>query len=124
MLPADWQRRYKGSIVEQRPLAPLTSWRIGGPAQLFVEPATVEELVDTVRVLRRVGLPYRVLGGGSNLPWRRRVLSAGGAWCRSAHLGDGKQVVGKQEPQAWSLVRNTVDQRRSCRHRVFQPDLR
>ncbi len=63
MLPADWLR----SCDRERRLAPLTTWRIGGPAEFYFEPKTVEELAATVAGLRRIGLPYRVLGGGSNL---------------------------------------------------------
>lgn len=67
MLPADWLRRFRGLCATERPLAPLTTWGLGGPAQLFVEPADTDELVETVHLFRRLGVPYRVLGGGSNL---------------------------------------------------------
>ncbi|MHC4940742.1 MAG: UDP-N-acetylmuramate dehydrogenase [Planctomycetota bacterium] len=48
-------------------LAPLTTWRIGGPAELFVEPRTREELAEVVTALHKSGQPWRMLGGGSNL---------------------------------------------------------
>ncbi|MHC4549114.1 MAG: UDP-N-acetylmuramate dehydrogenase [Planctomycetota bacterium] len=67
MLPAGWLRRFEGGCARERSLAPLTTWGIGGPAQLYLEPASVDELVETVRLLWRIGLEYRVLGGGSNL---------------------------------------------------------
>ena len=67
MLPVDWRRRFSGGLDEERALAPLTTWRIGGPAQLFLEPSTVDDLALAVAQLRRIGMPYRVLGGGSNL---------------------------------------------------------
>lgn len=67
MLPADWLRRFRGLCATERPLAPLTTWGLGGPAQLFVEPSDTDELVETVDLFRRLGVPYRVLGGGSNL---------------------------------------------------------
>ena len=63
MLPADWLRR----CDRERRLAPLTTWRIGGPAEFYLEPHTVEELAGAVGELRRIGLPYRIMGGGSNL---------------------------------------------------------
>ena len=47
-------------------LANHTSFRIGGPAELFAEPSTVEELADVVRMARRSHLPISVLGGGTN----------------------------------------------------------
>ena len=83
MLPADWLRRYKGKVETEHPLAPLTSWRIGGPAELFLEPSSASEAIETVRMLKRIGMPFRVLGGGSNLlisdrGVRGAVLSLGG----------------------------------------------
>ena len=63
MLPADWLRRFE----RERRLAPLTTWGIGGPAEMFCAPATVDELGAVVPQLWRSGVPYRVIGGGSNL---------------------------------------------------------
>jgi UDP-N-acetylmuramate dehydrogenase len=67
MLPVGWRRRFEDRAADERPLAPLTTWRIGGPAQLYLEPDSVEELAEAVAQLRKQGIPYRVLGGGSNL---------------------------------------------------------
>jgi UDP-N-acetylmuramate dehydrogenase len=67
MLPADWLRRFRGLCVAERPLAPLTTWGLGGPAELFLEPADADELAETLRLLHRLGIPSRILGGGSNL---------------------------------------------------------
>lgn len=67
MLPADWLRRFRGLCVAEQPLAPLTTWGVGGPAELYIEPADADELADTLRLLGRLGIPYRILGGGSNL---------------------------------------------------------
>lgn len=49
------------------PLAPYTWLRVGGPAQFFVEPRSVEELAAVVRACREQDLKVRVLGDGSNL---------------------------------------------------------
>jgi UDP-N-acetylmuramate dehydrogenase len=49
------------------PLAPFTWFRLGGPAQYFVEPASREELQQVVRGAKSAGLPIRVLGAGSNV---------------------------------------------------------
>ncbi len=67
MLPVDWLRPFDGVWERERPLAPSTTWRIGGPAELWFEPRTVEELSAIVAALWRQGIPWRVLGGGSNL---------------------------------------------------------
>ena len=48
-------------------LARYTSFRIGGPADIFVEPHSLDELQAVVGLVRAEGLPLFVLGGGSNL---------------------------------------------------------
>ena len=67
MLPADWLRPFEGRVRREVPLAPFTTWRLGGPAELLLEPETVDDLVDMTRALWRSGVPCRLLGGGSNL---------------------------------------------------------
>jgi UDP-N-acetylmuramate dehydrogenase len=54
-------------VRENEPLAPYTWLRLGGPAQYFAEPTSVEELAALVKRCHEAGLPVRVLGGGSNL---------------------------------------------------------
>lgn len=49
------------------PLAPHTWMGIGGPADYFAEPRTVEELQAVVQRAANEGLQVRLLGGGSNL---------------------------------------------------------
>lgn len=48
-------------------LARYTSFRIGGPADIFVEPYSLAELQAVVRFVRAERLPLFLLGGGSNL---------------------------------------------------------
>lgn len=67
MLPAGWHRRFEHRALEERPLAPLTTFRIGGPAEIYVEPENVDELAEAIANLRRAGIAWRILGGGSNL---------------------------------------------------------
>lgn len=57
------------------PLAPLTWLKVGGPAQLFVEPRTPEELQAVVKRCYEHEIPVRVLGGGSNLLVRDEGVS-------------------------------------------------
>lgn len=49
------------------PLAPLTTFKIGGPAKFFVEAESAEELVEAINWAKEKGEKYYVLGGGSNL---------------------------------------------------------
>jgi UDP-N-acetylmuramate dehydrogenase len=49
------------------PLAPYTWLKIGGPAQLLIEPHNVDELQTVIRRCYEQQVPVRMLGGGSNL---------------------------------------------------------
>lgn len=48
-------------------MAPLTTWRIGGPAELLATPATRDDVATAVRWAAAHGVPLRILGNGSNL---------------------------------------------------------
>jgi UDP-N-acetylmuramate dehydrogenase len=54
-------------IQENVPLAPFTTFGIGGPARWLIEASTEAEIVDAVTFARDRELPLFVLGGGSNL---------------------------------------------------------
>ncbi len=49
------------------PLAPLTTYRVGGAAALFVRATGPEDLTGVARACRETGLPVLVVGRGSNL---------------------------------------------------------
>lgn len=54
-------------LQENIPLAPMTTFRIGGPARFFVEAKSPDEVQEAVALARSKSLPLFVLGGGSNL---------------------------------------------------------
>jgi UDP-N-acetylmuramate dehydrogenase len=54
-------------ILENIPLAPLTTLQVGGPARYFVEAHTEGEIKDAISYAADHRLPLFVLGGGSNL---------------------------------------------------------
>ena len=54
-------------IQKNIPLAKYTTFRIGGPAKYFFEAKTKEDLIEAIRFAQSKGLPFFVLGGGSNL---------------------------------------------------------
>jgi UDP-N-acetylmuramate dehydrogenase len=49
------------------PLAPMTTFRVGGPADWFVETRSSDELLAALTAARAAGVPVTVLGGGSNV---------------------------------------------------------
>jgi UDP-N-acetylmuramate dehydrogenase len=63
---ADLRRAARGEVMEQVPLAPRTSVRVGGPARLLVKPADPQALADVLQVLSDADLPFIALGGGAN----------------------------------------------------------
>jgi len=56
-----------GRVERDVPLAPYTTFRIGGPADLLVHARTARELADAVLAARELGVPYFVLGLGANI---------------------------------------------------------
>ncbi|HZS02916.1 MAG TPA: UDP-N-acetylmuramate dehydrogenase [Chloroflexota bacterium] len=48
-------------------LAPHTSYRIGGPADLFLPASRTEQVVEALQAAHALGVPCRVIGGASNL---------------------------------------------------------
>jgi len=53
-------------VTANAPLAPLTSVRVGGPAEALVRPRSPDALVALLRFLREEGVPLTILGGGAN----------------------------------------------------------
>jgi UDP-N-acetylmuramate dehydrogenase len=56
-----------GRVQRDVPLAPLTTFRIGGPADYFVRARTGDELVSSVQAARALELPWFLLGRGANI---------------------------------------------------------
>ena len=49
------------------PLAPLTTFRVGGPADWLIETRTSDEIEMALSITRLAGVPVTMLGGGSNV---------------------------------------------------------
>jgi len=58
---------FKGKISLNEPLAPYTTFRIGGVADYLVEPVDAEDLLSLVRYCSKRSMPYHVMGNGSNI---------------------------------------------------------
>lgn len=54
-------------LMEREPLGPKTTMRVGGPARVYAEPATTEDLQVLLQEANRLKLPVLLLGRGSNL---------------------------------------------------------
>ncbi len=72
-LPTNWplqaleSRLGPGTVETGIPLAPYTTFRIGGPADLFYRAGTPDELVRVIEAARELGIPHLLLGRGANV---------------------------------------------------------
>ena len=57
----------EAKVLVNEPMASHTTFRIGGPADYFVLPETVEELANVLKLCKEEQVPYFILGNGSNL---------------------------------------------------------
>lgn len=57
----------EGVVLEHEPMGRHTTFQVGGPADIFVEPGSREELKFATREARRAQVPFFVTGNGSNL---------------------------------------------------------
>ncbi|RTE00254.1 UDP-N-acetylmuramate dehydrogenase [Paenibacillus whitsoniae] len=56
-----------GEIKTNERLAPYTTWKIGGPADILIVPNSKEQAAGAIRFLHERGVPWTVIGRGSNL---------------------------------------------------------
>ena len=61
------RQKFGDAVQENVLLAPYTSARIGGPADMMLTVKTADELADAMQVIWKLELPYYILGGGSNV---------------------------------------------------------
>lgn len=67
------------------PMSGHTTFRVGGPADYFVEPGTAKELAGVLALCRAEHVDYCILGNGSNLlvsdkGYRGVIAALGDAW--------------------------------------------
>lgn len=79
-------------------LAPYTAYKVGGPADLYAEPDSVDELAALLAAARREEVPVFSLGGGTNLLVRdggiRGLVIRLGKGFRTAEVDGERLVVG------------------------------
>jgi UDP-N-acetylmuramate dehydrogenase len=63
----DIRRSFKGRIALSEPLARYTTFRIGGPADIYLEPLDKADALTLIRYLRQEKIPFFLMGNGSNL---------------------------------------------------------
>jgi UDP-N-acetylmuramate dehydrogenase len=56
-----------GKVKRNEPLSQHTTMKIGGPADLFIEPSSLENIQKVMTFIKERQLPWRAIGRGSNL---------------------------------------------------------
>lgn len=84
-------------VVENAPLAPRTTFKIGGPADRLITVESEEQLAALLALLAEERLPWMVLGRGSNLlvgdrGYRGAALALEGAFQSATLMKDGATV--------------------------------
>jgi UDP-N-acetylmuramate dehydrogenase len=104
-------------LVENKPLAPLTTLGVGGPARWFLEARTEQQIAEAAAWTREKGVRLLVLGGGSNL-----VVSDAGFDGLVLHValrgvaseeaaGSGHRIYRVAAGEDWdAFVQRTVDE--------------
>ncbi len=72
-------------VRADEPMSGHTTFRVGGPADYYVEPSNAVELAAVLRLCREEQIPYMILGNGSNLlvgdkGYRGVMIALGKAW--------------------------------------------
>lgn len=57
----------RGTVLTEEPMSRHTSFQIGGPADVFVQPATGDEVRQAICLAKEEQVPFFVVGNGSNL---------------------------------------------------------
>ncbi|BCS94460.1 UDP-N-acetylenolpyruvoylglucosamine reductase [Desulfoluna limicola] len=58
---------YQGVLKKEEPMARHTTFKVGGPCDLYLEPGSLDDLRIAVAFLTQQGLPLTVVGDGTNL---------------------------------------------------------
>jgi UDP-N-acetylmuramate dehydrogenase len=79
---------FRCKVREHEPLSKHTTFKIGGPADLWLEPQDLESLQRVIGVLNHLRIPYFLIGEGSNL-----LVSDQGFRGAMIHLDEGFNLI-------------------------------
>ena len=103
--------------VRDEPMRNHTSFKIGGPADIFVSPRTEDEVIEALSFLKENDIPFTVIGNGSNLlvsdkGIRGCVISLGKNFTSLSCIDDTNRASGRKLPEIQHR-RSTENQRGS-----------
>lgn len=87
----------RGSFRFMEPMKRHTTFRIGGPAAVFISPGSEEELREVLNLLKEENIPWTILGNGSNLlvsdeGFKGAVISMSEGWAYSGVLREDEKA--------------------------------
>ena len=101
-------------VLENELMRAHTSFKVGGPARFFVKVEHLGDLKSALSLAREKGLPYFILGNGTNLLVADKgydgvIISLAGEFSEIVDLGSGKFKVGAATPLG-RFARHTLKQ--------------
>lgn len=87
-MSADIFRKIAPQLLEAEPMKNHTSFKIGGRADMFVSVTSEEQLVSLIKTARGSGVPYMIMGNGSNM-----LVGDGGIRGLVLQIGSGMNEV-------------------------------
>ncbi|MBI1908281.1 UDP-N-acetylmuramate dehydrogenase [Candidatus Uhrbacteria bacterium] len=104
------QTLFADRLKEHEPLAKHVQFRIGGPARWLVDVRTVRELQEAIGVADAAGVPWFVMGGGSNtLPSDEGFSGLVLKLAMRQHRIEGTAVTAEAGVISVALARATVE---------------
>ncbi len=105
-------RKLKEGVKVNEPMSLHTSWQVGGPADYYLCPADLDELLEIVRYRKKYDLPLYVMGNGTNLlvrdgGIRGMVVNISSAFCY-VNREDEALVAGAGTPMTY-LARSAAE---------------
>ena len=88
------------------PLAPLTTFKVGGPADWLIDVRSVDDLTAVLSAAKDCGVPVTLLGGGSNVLIADRGIR--GAVVRLRLNAIGQPGIGRVRAEAGATINGLV----------------
>ena len=97
-LAADLTAKFGDKVKENIPLAPYTSARIGGPADILITASSADELAEIISLLWEKEAEYFILGGGSNI----LISDKGVRGITVLNRGKAVRFENERQPKVWA----------------------
>ena len=73
---------FKGKVLLNEPLASYTSLKLGGPADVVLQPTDKQDVIEAIKWIKKYNQNYYVIGYGTNLLVMGAAVGAGSLQAR------------------------------------------